>query len=70
MNDDEENILKLKEIVRIHTCVDKVELLPFRKICQTKYDNMKLHFPFGNLPACPKETVDQLYQILNQGEQK
>ncbi|MBQ7309485.1 MAG: pyruvate formate lyase-activating protein [Clostridia bacterium] len=70
VNDDEENILKLKEIVRIHTCVDKVELLPFRKICQTKYDNMKLHFPFGNLPACPKETVDQLYQILNQGEQK
>ncbi len=65
VNDNEENILKLKEIVRIHTCVDKVELLPFRTICKTKYENMKLDFPFGHLPPCPKETVDRLYQILN-----
>lgn len=67
VNDDEENILNLREIVRIHTCVDKVELLPFRTICKTKYENMKLDFPFGHLPACPKETVEKLYQILNDG---
>ena len=70
VNDNEENIRKLNEIVKFHTCVDKVELLPFRKICQTKYDNMKLHFPFGHLPQCPKETIDKLYQIFNQGESK
>ena len=26
-------------IAQLHACVDKVELLPFRKICQVKYDN-------------------------------
>ena len=67
VNDDEENILKLREIVRAHTCVDKVELLPFRTICKTKYENMKRDFPFGHLPACSKETVEKLYQILNDG---
>lgn len=65
VNDTEENILALREIVRAHACVDKVELLPFRKICQTKYDNMQKTFPFGHLPEAKKEDVDRLYEILN-----
>ena len=64
VNDDRENMLTLKEIVAQYPCVDKVELLPFRKICQTKYDNMKLDFPFGHLPAATKAMTDELYQIL------
>ena len=66
VNDDRENMLRLKEIVRRYPCVDKVELLPFRKICQTKYDNMKIEFPFGHLPACPKSVIDELYKILEE----
>ena len=68
VTDGRENILNLKEIVKAHPCVDKVELLPFRTICKTKYDNMKLHFPFGHLSPCPKEKIDELYEIFNQGE--
>ena len=68
VNDDKENILKLKEMLRPYPCVDKIELLPFRKICQTKYDTMNLSFPFGHLPACSKEKIDELYEIFNQGE--
>ncbi len=66
VNDDRENMLKLKEIVRRYPCVDKVELLPFRKICQTKYDNMKLVFPFGHLPAATKAATDELHKILEE----
>ena len=66
VNDDRENMLRLKEIVRRYPCVDKVELLPFRKICQTKYDNMKIEFPFGHLPACQKSVTDELYKILEE----
>ena len=33
-------------------CVRKVELLPFRKLCQAKYDAMGIPFPFGGLPEC------------------
>jgi hypothetical protein len=46
--------------------VDKVELLPFRKICQTKYDNMKIEFPFGNLPSGTKAATDELHKILEE----
>ena len=66
VNDDRENMLKLKEIVKSHPCVDKVELLPFRKICQTKYDNMKIEFPFGHLPSGTKAATDELHKILEE----
>ena len=65
VNDTEESILRLKEIASRHGCVDKVELLPFRKICETKYSTMKIPFPFGHLPEATKESVDCLYNILN-----
>ena len=64
INDSEENIEKLNEIVQNHTCIDKVELLPFKKICQTKYDNMKIEFPFGHLDTPTKETMNKLNKLL------
>lgn len=50
INDTEENFEKLRELSKKYLCIDKTELLPFRKICQTKYDEMKISFPFGHLP--------------------
>ena len=65
LNDTEENVLKLKEIGRTHSCVDKVELLPFKKICQVKYDNMNIPFPHGNLPTPTAEKMKKLNELLN-----
>lgn len=65
VNDNTENILKLKEIVLKHRCIDKTELLPFRKICQVKYDKMNIPFPFGHLPEPKKEDMAELEKILN-----
>ena len=64
LNDDEENIRALKEIAKAHPCVDKIELLPFRKICQIKYDNLGMEFPFGNLPEPTPENLKRLESIL------
>ena len=64
LNDNKDNIEKLNEIVRENPCVDKVELLPFKKICQTKYDNMKIEFPFEHIPTPTKETMDKLNKLL------
>lgn len=65
LNDNEENIIVLKSIASKHSCVDKTELLPFRKICRVKYDKMALHFRFGHLPEPTKDTMDQLNKILH-----
>ncbi len=64
INDNTENIKGLKRIAGEHPCVDKVELLPFKKICQTKYDSMGIHFPFGHLPAADSDTMNKLNNIL------
>lgn len=64
LNDNEENVLKLKAIAEKHSCVVKTELLPFRKICQVKYDKMGIEFPFGNLPEPKKEIMEKLQALL------
>lgn len=65
INDNEENIKALKSIAKARNCVDKVELLPFRKICQTKYDAMGMPFPFGHLKEPMKDEMDYFYKMLN-----
>ncbi|MBR6776196.1 MAG: pyruvate formate lyase-activating protein [Clostridia bacterium] len=65
VNDTKENAFKLKEIIKKHPIVDKVELLPFRKICTVKYENMGIPFPFGHLPEATAEQTDALYGIIN-----
>ncbi len=70
VNDTEENIHRLKAVARQHPCVDKVELLPFRKICQTKYDDLGIDFPFGHLPEPTAGQMAKLNeQLSNQTEE-
>ena len=64
LNDNEKNIEKLNEIIKEHSCIDKVELLPFKKICQTKYDSMNIEFPFKDMDTPSKETMEKLNNLL------
>lgn len=64
LNDSEDNARKLKAIADAHGCVDKIELLPFRKICETKYSEMGLKFAFGNLPEPDVEEMAYLQGLL------
>lgn len=65
LNDSKENIFKLREIVKNHPNIEKTELLPFRKLCQTKYDDLKIEFPLKNILEPTKEKIEELRQILN-----
>ncbi|MGI6278948.1 MAG: pyruvate formate-lyase-activating protein [Acutalibacteraceae bacterium] len=65
LNDNEENISALREIVGRYKCVKKTELLPFRKLCETKYDNMGRPFPLKGTPEPTDEKMRELQNILN-----
>jgi len=65
LNDDEENIKRLRDIAKAYACVEKVELLPFRKICKAKYDNMGIEFPFEKYDVPSKETIEKLIGLLH-----
>jgi pyruvate formate lyase activating enzyme len=64
INNDKESVLRLKKIAEDFPCVDKIELLPFKKICQTKYDNLGIEFPFGHLPSPTQAEMLTLNEIL------
>ena len=64
LNDTEENLQALKRLVERHPCVDKTELLPFRKVCQTKYDKLGIPFPLSHLPEPSAETMKRLGALL------
>ena len=66
LNDDVESVKALKELTRGYTCVDKIELLPFKKICKVKYDEMGIEFPLGHLPTPSAEKMRDLCEIIDQ----
>ena len=66
LNDTAENVRVLKEIADAHPCVDKIELLPFKKICQVKYDDMGLLFPFAEFSEPSAEKMRELNAIINE----
>ncbi len=63
-NDNNENISELKKLANKHPCVEKIELLPFKKICQTKYDSMNIPFPFADIPTPTPEQMQKLKNLL------
>lgn len=64
LNDTEENITRLISVRNSHSCVDSVELLPFRKLCETKYDNLGISFPLADVPEPTKELMDKFNMML------
>ena len=64
LNDTARSVDMLLDLAQTHTCVDRIELLPFRKICQTKYDMMKLSFPFAHIPEPAADSMAALRQKL------
>lgn len=64
ITDNEENVVFLKQLSEKYSVVDKIELLPFRKICQTKYDTMGIDFRFGHLPEPTPDKMQELGSII------
>jgi pyruvate formate lyase activating enzyme len=64
LNDNPENVRALKAVAQAHPVVDKIELLPFRKLCQIKYDRLGMEFPFGHLPEPSADSMKALRAII------
>jgi len=65
LNDNAESMAFLKQLRDRHACVDGIELLPFKKICQTKYDAMGLMFSFADRPTPSAEKMAELQAQLH-----
>lgn len=65
INDFTEEMDRLKKLLSPFPCVKKVELLPFRKLCLEKYEQLNLEFPFKNKPEMPLDQVQTLQEYYD-----
>lgn len=63
ITDSEESLLAVKELLK-GIQYEKIELLPFKKLCEHKYKELGLVFPLANIPECSKETINKLKALL------
>lgn len=65
VNDSDENIKKLLQLKNLYSVIDKIELLPFKKLCQSKYDTLKIPFRFQYIPEPSEELMNSLNSLCN-----
>ena len=65
LNDNEENTEFLGRLISGHSCIDTVELLPFKKICMVKYENLGIPFSFENFEVPSRDRVLEMQNALS-----
>ena len=66
LNDSGPDIMRLKEICAPFTCIEKLELLPFRKLCIEKYERLGIPFRLRQTPEAGAELMDKLNKLITQ----
>lgn len=64
LTDAPAHIRALGEFARGFANVQKIELLPFRKLCLPKYEQMGIPFPLRDTPEASEQGVAQLQKLL------
>ncbi len=64
LNDNEDNIKFLKSLRDKYPCITKIELLPFKKICSSKYQSLGKKFPFEGFKTPTAQLMEKLNNML------
>lgn len=68
INDSLDDMLKLKALIGGYKCVKKIELIPFKKLCVTKYETLGIDFPFISMREPSIDEMNLLNEKLKEGE--
>lgn len=66
LNDTPQQVARLGALAEEHSCVEKVELLPFRRLCVEKYRALGLEFPLEHTPEPTVEHMRELERVLRE----
>ncbi len=64
VNDSADDLANLKKIADKYTVAEKVELLPFKKLCLEKYRAAGVDFRFENIPETTENDIKHLYSLF------
>ena len=61
LNDSDESLSRLADVKKEYSCISRVELLPFRKLCLEKYGELNIEFPLADTPEATEAQINDLY---------
>jgi pyruvate formate lyase activating enzyme len=64
LTDRESDILKIASQASQFSNLQKLELLPFHKMCMAKYDALSIPFPLRDYEECPNSTIQERYKLI------
>ncbi len=64
LTDSEESIRQISQLTKRVKRLVKTELLPFRKLCIQKYNELGLDFPLASTEECSAQTISRLQKLL------
>ena len=64
INDDETHVLKLKEFVKDIPNVERIELLPYHSMAESKYKDLGIEYPLSGTKDMEKEKCKELENLL------
>lgn len=67
INDNFDSVKDLAAMQKSFACIEKIELLPFKKLCIEKYKNANIPFPLEHVPAADEGKVKNLQNLLING---
>lgn len=65
INDTEDEIRALQRLLAPYKCIERVELLPFKKLCLEKYRELGIPFPLADTPEADQSRADALLYYYN-----
>lgn len=65
LNDTESDVMRLCDVIGPYKeIIDRVELLPFRKLCLEKYERLGIPFPLASVPEADGKAVEKLNGLV------
>ena len=64
LNDMPESLRRLYQFARRFTNIQKIEYLPFRKLCMEKYQQLGIPFPLADTPEMDAQRLQELTKEL------
>ena len=62
--DTEDEVRAMVSLAQRYDNLRRIELLPFRKLCITKYEALGIHFPCADIDECDEATISRLSSCI------
>lgn len=64
-NDSAEKLRALARLVKEYFPLGKIKFLPFRKLCEDKYKELGVPFPYAAVRETEEEDIERAYTVVN-----